>query len=98
MNANDIDLSNPYENIDMNVKELSGGNLGLEEVSFIRYFTNQRTFGIQKDDARALANKFRYVADKRRASVIKTERVRNLDMFVDWTKFSEAVEQLGIFS
>lgn len=98
MSDNIIEVENAYFDIDMNVKRFSGNILGVDEVKFIKYFTNKRTFNLKMGDVKKVADKFRLKLDGRRGSVMRVARVQNIETLVNWEEFSEAVESLNVLS
>lgn len=75
MNDNIIEVENAYFDIDMNVKRFSGNILGVDEVKFVKYFTNKRTFNLKVGDVKKVADKYRLKLDGRRGSVMRVARV-----------------------
>ena len=68
MEQNDIDIENVYTDIDMNFRNFSG-MLGVDEVKFIKYFSNKQTFKLPQDEVVAISKKFRLKLDKKRKSI-----------------------------
>jgi hypothetical protein len=93
-NKNKIDV---YEDIQMKINIVSD-TMGVDEIDFIKYFSNKKKCNIPIKEAKNLADRYRIKLDARGVSASKLKKLEKLDSYVDWSKFCEDIEKLSELS